>query len=101
MDVCCGDDDEEEDDDDYEEEESEDEDDDEDDESWKVRRSSIRALKAIVEAKQHDPSTLWATEFPIIRGKLAIVAMALVGCFKERVQNCRVGILDCFTLFWP
>jgi cullin-associated NEDD8-dissociated protein 1 len=86
-----------EDDDDYEEEESEDEDDDEDDESWKVWRSAIRALKAVVEAKRHDPSTLWATEYPMCPGKSVIVAMALVGRFKERVQNCRVGILDSFT----
>jgi hypothetical protein len=86
-----------EDDDDYEEEESEDEDDDDDDESWKVRRSAIRALKAVVEAKQHDPSTLWATAYPTRRGKSAIFAMALVGRFKEREENCRVGILDCFT----
>jgi len=83
------------DDDEYEEEESEDDDD--DDESWKVRRSAIRALKAVVDAKKHDPSALWTTSYQIRRGKAAIVAMALVGRFKEREENCRVGILDCFT----
>lgn len=83
---------------DYEEEEEEsDEDDDDDDESWKVRRSAIRALKAVVEAKKHDPSKLWTHEYQTRRGKSAIVAMALVQRFKEREENCRVGIIDCFT----
>jgi cullin-associated NEDD8-dissociated protein 1 len=82
-------------DDEYEDEESEDEDD--DDESWKVRRSAIRSLKAVVEAKKHDPSVLWTNSYQVRRGKAAIVAMALVGRFKEREENCRVDILDCFT----
>jgi cullin-associated NEDD8-dissociated protein 1 len=82
--------------DDYPEEDSEDDDDD-DDESWKVRRSAIRALKAVVEAKKHDPSPLWADQFTTRRGKSASVAMSLVGRFKEREENCRVGVLDCFT----
>lgn len=87
-------DDEYEDDDEYDEES---EDDDDDDESWKVRRSAIQALKAVVEAKEHDPSTLWMTSYEVRRGQTAIVAMALVGRFKEREENCRVDILDCFT----
>lgn len=84
------------DDDEYEEEEESDEDDD-DDESWKVRRSAIRALKAVVEGKKHDPSPLWTVSYETRRGKSAIVASALVGRFKEREENCRVGILDCFN----
>jgi cullin-associated NEDD8-dissociated protein 1 len=84
------------DDDDYPEEDSE-EDDDDDDESWKVRRSAIRALKAVVEAKKHDPSPLWIDQYTNRRGKSACVAMSLVGRFKEREENCRVGVLDCFT----
>jgi len=78
-----------------EEEESDDEDD--DDESWKVRRSAIRALKAVAEAKKHDPSALWTHSFQTRQGQSAIVAMALVDRFKEREENCRVGVLDCFT----
>ena len=91
-----GDDEYDEDDDEFEEEEEEDDDDD-DDESWKVRRSAIRALKAVVEAKKHDPSALWTTSYKVRRGKLAVVASALVGRFKEREENCRVGVIDCFT----
>ena len=84
-------------DDEYEEEDSE-EDDDDDDESWKVRRSAIRALLAVVEAKKHDPSPLWKDEFTIRKNKpSSCVALALVGRFKEREENCRVGVLDCFT----
>lgn len=82
-------------DDEYEDEESEDDDD--DDESWKVRRSAIRSLKAVVEATKHDPSMLWTASYQVRRGKTAVVAMALVGRFKEREENCRVDILDCFT----
>lgn len=83
-------------DDEYSEEGDEEEDDD-DDESWKVRRSAIRALKAVVECQRHDPSALWTKRFPTRRGHSAIVAMALVNRFKEREENCRVGILECFT----
>lgn len=83
--------------DEYEEEEEEDLDDDDDDESWKVRRSAIRALTAVVEAKKHDPSTLWTHSYEVRRGKKAIVAAALVQRFKEREENCRVGVLEAFT----
>ncbi|KAL7566739.1 hypothetical protein ACA910_017789 [Epithemia clementina (nom. ined.)] len=86
----------EEDEDEYEEEEEEEEEDD-DDESWKVRRGAVRALKAVVEAKKHDPSLLWTTSFAIRRGKSSVVAAALVNRFKEREENCRVGVIDCFA----
>ena len=78
------------------EDDDEDEDDD-DDESWKVRRSAIRALFAVVETKKHDPSTLWTKSFPVRKGKSTIVAAGLVQRFKEREENCRVGVIDCFT----
>ena len=88
--------DEEEEDDDYEEEE-EDEDDD-DDESWKVRRSAIRALTAVIEANRHNPESLWTVLYKFRGGKSLQVSQALVQRFKEREENCRVGVLDCFTL---
>ena len=82
--------------DEFEDDEDEEEDDD-DDESWKVRRSAIRALKAVVETKKHDPSTLWKKSYPVRKGKSSLVASALVSRFKEREENCRVGVIDCFT----
>lgn len=87
--------DEEEEDNEYEDED--DEEDDDDDESWKVRRSAIRALKAVVETKKHDPTSLWKVPHPVRRGQKVVVATALVGRFKEREENCRVGVIDCFN----
>lgn len=85
-------------DDEYQDEEEEDDDDDDDeDESWKVRRSAIRALTAVVETQKHDPSALWTYPYKVRRNKTAIVAAALVQRFKEREENCRVGILEAFT----
>eukprot|EP00934_Nitzschia_sp_Nitz4_P009374 Nitzschia sp. Nitz4//scaffold383_size13514//5188//9241//NITZ4_008976-RA/size13514-augustus-gene-0.1-mRNA-1//1//CDS//3329549939//9364//frame0 len=89
-------DDEEYDDDEYEDDDDDEEDDD-DDESWKVRRAAIRALKSVVECQRHDPSSLWTQEFPTRKGQSAVVAAALVGRFKEREENCRVDVMDCFT----
>jgi len=74
-----------------------DEEDDDDDESWKVRRSAIRALKAVVECQKHDPAILWTKKYPTRQGHSAVIAMALLNRFKEREENCRVGVLDCFT----
>mmetsp|Transcript_28913 Transcript_28913/g.78333 ORF Transcript_28913/g.78333 Transcript_28913/m.78333 type:complete len:1439 (+) Transcript_28913:233-4549(+) len=73
-------------------------DDDDDDESWKVRRSAIRALTAIVEAKQDDPGFLWSRSY-VVRKKKSVdcVASALVARFKEREENCRVGVLETFA----
>ena len=91
--------DEEEDEDDDEYEEEEEEEDDDDDESWKVRRSAIRALTAVIEAKRHDPAALWTVPYPVRSKKHSLqVSRALVQRFKEREENCRVGVLDCFTL---
>jgi cullin-associated NEDD8-dissociated protein 1 len=84
-------------DDDEDDEYEDEEEDDDDDESWKVRRSAIRALKAVVEAKKHNPAVLWTSPYSVRRGKSAIVAAALVGRFKEREENCRVGVIDCFA----
>lgn len=78
-------------------EEDEDFDDDDDDESWKVRRAAVRALKAVVETKKQNPTVLWTNSYSIRRDKSSVVAAALVGRFKEREENCRVGVIECFT----
>lgn len=86
------------DDDEYGEEEDDFYDDDDDDESWKVRRSAIRVLTAIVEAHRHDPGFLWSRPYKFRRNKsVDCVASALVSRFKEREENCRVGILETFA----
>jgi cullin-associated NEDD8-dissociated protein 1 len=78
--------------------EFDDEDDDDDDESWKVRRSAIRVLLGIVEAKKHDPiMTLWKTKWHVRKHKQSTVAAALVSRFKEREENCRVAVIECFS----
>lgn len=87
---------------DYEDEyengdEEQDDEEEDDDESWKVRRSAIRTLKAIIHAKKHDMDVLWTQSFPIRQGKSDVVAMAIMNRFKEREENCRVELLDCFT----
>lgn len=86
-------------DDEDQDEDQDDEEDDDDDESWKVRRSAIRALRAIIEAKKHDPATvLWKTAwFVRSKAKKTTVAAAIISRFKEREENCRVGVIDCFT----
>jgi cullin-associated NEDD8-dissociated protein 1 len=93
--------DEEDDDNDYEDEEDEveddDEEDDDDDASWKVRRAAIRALAAVVKAKRHDPSMLWTKNYDVRKGRSTTVANALMSRFKEREENCRVDVIDCFT----
>jgi cullin-associated NEDD8-dissociated protein 1 len=85
------------DDDDDEFEDDDDDDDEDDDDSWKVRRSAIRALTAVVESKRHNPSLLWNKVYNVRRGKSNTVAGALVSRFKEREENCRVDVIDCFT----
>ena len=87
---------------DFEDEEYSTEDDmsdEEDDENWKVRRSAIRTLTSVVEATKHDPSNLWIAEYAWRKNsdKKATVAGALVNRFKEREENCRVDIIECFT----
>eukprot|EP00574_Skeletonema_japonicum_P010659 CAMPEP_0201716250 /NCGR_PEP_ID=MMETSP0593-20130828/2261_1 /ASSEMBLY_ACC=CAM_ASM_000672 /TAXON_ID=267983 /ORGANISM="Skeletonema japonicum, Strain CCMP2506" /LENGTH=1369 /DNA_ID=CAMNT_0048206003 /DNA_START=50 /DNA_END=4159 /DNA_ORIENTATION=- len=73
--------------------------DEDDDNNWKVRRSAIRTLTAVVEATKHDPSKLWIDEFAWRQNseKKTTVAGALVNRFKEREENCRVDIIECFT----
>ena len=71
--------------------------DDDDDESWKVRRAAIRVMAAVVKCKQHNPAILWIKELVIRRGKSSTVANAMVGRFKEREENCRVDVIDCFA----
>jgi len=85
-----------------EEEEYEDDDyddDDDDDDSWKVRRSAIRTLTAVVKTSAKDPSKLWTDEYPWRKNKrwTTTVAGALVKRFKEREEHCRVDIIECFT----
>ena len=72
---------------------------DDDDDSWKVRRSAIRALAAVVESSKNDPSKLWIDEYAWRKNKSKkmTVAGALVNRTKEREENCRVDIIDCFT----
>eukprot|EP00557_Chaetoceros_sp_GSL56_P008397 CAMPEP_0176506252 /NCGR_PEP_ID=MMETSP0200_2-20121128/16933_1 /TAXON_ID=947934 /ORGANISM="Chaetoceros sp., Strain GSL56" /LENGTH=1457 /DNA_ID=CAMNT_0017905869 /DNA_START=20 /DNA_END=4393 /DNA_ORIENTATION=- len=85
-------------DDEYEDDEYDDDDDDDDD-SWKVRRSAIRLLTAIVNAFARDPSKLWTVEYAWKKNskQCTTVAGALVKRFKERDENCRVGSIECFT----
>mmetsp|Transcript_30518 Transcript_30518/g.46814 ORF Transcript_30518/g.46814 Transcript_30518/m.46814 type:complete len:1387 (+) Transcript_30518:134-4294(+) len=85
------------DDDEYDDDDDDSDDDDDDDDSWKVRRSAIRALTAVVEATKHQPAVLWTKEFNIRKDKTTTVANALVNRFKEREENCRVDVIDCFT----
>lgn len=86
---------------DFEEEDDlddgDDDDDEDDDDSWKVRRAAIRALTAVVESKKHDPSVLWNKVFNVRCGKSTTVATALVSRFKDREENCRVDVIDCFS----
>mmetsp|Transcript_16504 Transcript_16504/g.23461 ORF Transcript_16504/g.23461 Transcript_16504/m.23461 type:complete len:1396 (+) Transcript_16504:70-4257(+) len=89
-------------DDDEDEEEYEDLDDefsdDDDDESWKVRRSAIRVLAAVVNALKGDLSKIWIVEYAWKKSKTkTTLAGALVERFKEREENCRVDIVDCFN----
>lgn len=88
--------------DDDEEQYSDDEDfdnysDDEDDDAWKVRRSAVRALNALVQAVQDDPSILWKDEFQYFGQKKKTPAGALIDRFKERDDACRVDVIECFT----
>lgn len=85
------------DDEDDEFEDDDDDDDEDDDDSWKVRRAAIRALAAVVESKKHNPSLLWNKVYDVRREKSNTVAGALVSRFKEREENCRVDVIDCFT----
>lgn len=73
--------------------------DEEDDENWKVRRSAIRTLTSVVEATKNDPSKLWIADYAWRKNsdKKTTVAGALVSRFKEREENCRVDIIECFT----
>jgi len=82
----------------YDEDEFGDDSDDNDD-SWKVRRSAIRTLTAVVKTSAKDPSKLWADEYTWRKNKklTTTVAGALVKRFKERDENCRVDIVECFT----
>ena len=51
-----------------------------------------------MEATKNDPSKLWIAEYAWRKNyKQTTVAGALVNRFKEREENCRVDIIECFT----
>ncbi len=52
-----------------------------------------------MEAAKHDPSKLWIADYAWMKNsdKKTSVAGALVNRFKEREENCRVDIIECFT----
>ena len=83
--------------DEFDQDDEDDFDDEDEDESWKVRRSAVRALRAVVDAKSHDPTMLWTHDFTVRNNSKVKFAMALVERFKEREENCRVSVIDCFT----
>jgi cullin-associated NEDD8-dissociated protein 1 len=72
---------------------------DDDDDSWKVRRSAIRTLAAVVNASEKNLSSLWNIQYALRKNKSwqATVAEALVNRFKERDENCRIDIIECFN----
>jgi len=63
-----------------------------------TKNSAIRTLTSVVEATKNDPSKLWIAEYAWRKNyKQTTVAGALVNRFKEREENCRVDIIECFT----
>jgi len=84
------------DDDDYSNDEFSDDDVDDIDDSWKVRRSAVKSLTAVVECSRAEPSTLWTDSYPF-GSKSKSVAAALLDRFKEREEECRIYIIECFT----
>lgn len=83
----------------YEDEEDEfDDASDDDDDSWKVRRSAIRTLSAVAGSTTTDITKLWTEEYSWRRNEKwkITVAGALVNRFKERDENCRVDVIECF-----
>jgi len=84
---------------DYDDEDYDDDEDDDDDDSWKVRRSAVRTLIAVVQESKHDLSKVWIDEYSWKKNKKkkTTVAGALVNRFKEREENCRVDIINCFN----
>uniref|UniRef100_A0AAY4B1Y3 TOG domain-containing protein n=1 Tax=Denticeps clupeoides TaxID=299321 RepID=A0AAY4B1Y3_9TELE len=71
---------------DDEEQESDDEYSDDDDMSWKVRRSSVKCLEAVVSSRRDLLPDLYASVCPV-----------LVGRFKEREENVRTDIFLAFV----
>lgn len=70
------------------------------DESWKVRKTAIQVLLAVSQSsKQEDMIQMWSEDFawkPNIKKKYSVAA-ALVERFKEREENCRVDVVECFS----
>ncbi|KAF7693162.1 hypothetical protein HF521_008478 [Silurus meridionalis] len=70
----------------YEEQESDDEYSDDDDMSWKVRRSSVKCLEAVISNRRDMLVELYGNVCPV-----------LVSCFKEREENVKSDIFLAFV----
>lgn len=66
---------------------SDDEYSDDDDMSWKVRRSSIKCLEALIETRRDLLLSFYSSICP-----------ALLARFKEREENVRADIFSAFTM---
>lgn len=74
-------------DDDFMDEDMEDEYSDDDDTSWKVRRASGKVLSAIIQTKSDRLNEFYP-----------VLCTTLIDRFKEREENVRIDILNCFRV---